>query len=83
MPLITLSDVRPTQVSWLWRDRIPRGAITLLDGDGGLGKSTLSLTIAAAITAGRGLAGSDAPVLSRVLLSQSSGYGCIQCRSCR
>jgi hypothetical protein len=36
----------------LWRDRIPLGKLTVLDGDPGLGKSTLLLDLAARVTTG-------------------------------
>jgi hypothetical protein len=47
------SALEPTQVSWLWDGRIPLGAITLLDGDPGLGKSLLTLDLAARVSTGR------------------------------
>ena len=50
--LVTLADVVPENVSWLWLGRIPRGMLTLLDGDPGLGKSTITLDIAARVTRG-------------------------------
>jgi hypothetical protein len=40
-------------VSWLWQQRIPLAGITLLDGDHRLGKSLLSLQIAAAVSSGK------------------------------
>lgn len=50
--LTTLADVRPERVSWLWPGRIPVGKLVTLDGDPGLGKSTLALAFAATITTG-------------------------------
>jgi hypothetical protein len=50
--LVLVADVDREQVTWLWRDRIPRGKVTVLDGDPGTGKSTLTLTIAAKVTTG-------------------------------
>jgi hypothetical protein len=50
--LTRLSDVKPEQVQWLWPGRIPVGKLVTLDGDPGLGKSTLALEIAATITTG-------------------------------
>lgn len=46
----TLSDVAPERVSWLWLGRIPRGKLTLVVGDPGVGKSHLTLDIAARVT---------------------------------
>lgn len=51
--LITLDQVRAEPVRWIWPGRIPLGKLTLLDGDPGLGKSTLMIDIAARITTGR------------------------------
>lgn len=50
---VLLSDVAVEAVEWLWYGRIPLGMITVLDGDPGLGKSTLSLDFAARVTQGR------------------------------
>lgn len=48
---ITLvSDVKPERVQWLWPGYIPLGKLTMLDGDPGLGKSTLTLDLAARVT---------------------------------
>jgi hypothetical protein len=47
-----MSSVRPEAVTWLWEHRIPRGKLTLLDGDPGVGKSSVALAIATAITRG-------------------------------
>jgi hypothetical protein len=48
----TLADVTARAVEWLWRPWIPLGAITLLDGDPGLGKSTITIDLAARVTRG-------------------------------
>ena len=49
---IRLSTVRPETVLWLWPGRIPSGKICILDGDPGLGKSTVTLDLAARVTRG-------------------------------
>jgi hypothetical protein len=49
---VLMSDVRAEVVNWLWQDRVPLGKVTILDGDPGLGKSTLMLDIAARVTRG-------------------------------
>jgi hypothetical protein len=48
--LICLADVQPEQVSWLWPGRIPVGKLVTLDGDPGLGKSTLACALAGPVT---------------------------------
>lgn len=47
------SDVRIEAVEFLLADRVPTGAVTMLAGDPGLGKSTLSCGLAAGTTVGR------------------------------
>jgi len=44
---------------WLWKDRIPAGKITVLDGDPGLGKSTLLCELAARVSRGDRLPSDD------------------------
>ena len=51
------SEVTPRPVEWLWQDRIPRGKLTLLDGDPGLGKTTLLLDLSARVSTGRSMPG--------------------------
>lgn len=57
--LLRLSDVKPESVAWLWPGRIALGKLTLIAGDPGLGKSFLTLDIAARVS--RGGAWPDAP----------------------
>lgn len=49
---VTLSDVEIERVEWLWERRLPRGKVTVLDGDPGVGKSLILTGIAAAVSAG-------------------------------
>ena len=49
------ADVRREPVSWLWADRVPFGAITVLAGAPGLGKSLLTVHLVSQLT--RGLIG--------------------------
>lgn len=39
-------------VDWVWRGRIPRGALTVLEGDPGLGKSKVTIDMAARVSRG-------------------------------
>lgn len=50
--LVRMSDVEPEAVSWLWPNRIALGKLTLISGDPGLGKSFVTLDMAARITTG-------------------------------
>jgi putative DNA primase/helicase len=47
---VRLADVKPENTRWLWPGRIPLGRVTLLVSDPGLGKSLLTLDIAAAVS---------------------------------
>src|SRR3954452_1195191 len=49
---VRFSALAPQKVPWLWPDRIPLGRITLLVSDPGLGKSLLTLDIAARVSTG-------------------------------
>lgn len=50
--LIRMSDVKAEQIQWLWYGRIPLGKVSMFSGNGGLGKSYVSLDIAARISNG-------------------------------
>ena len=52
LKIIPMSEIVPEPVNWLWEPYIPSGAITLIQGDGGLGKTTIALVVAAAVTIG-------------------------------
>ncbi len=44
------SDIDMVNVEWLWPDRIPRGKITVMAGNPGLGKSQITAFMAAVVT---------------------------------
>lgn len=50
--LVCLSDVTPCPVEWLWPGRIALGKLSLIAGDPGLGKSFVSLFMAATVSRG-------------------------------
>ena len=50
--IITMSDVKPQSVCWLWHGRIPLGCVSLLIGRPGAGKSFLTCEMAATISRG-------------------------------
>jgi hypothetical protein len=49
----TAADIEPRRTHWLWTDRLGRGALTLLAGREGIGKSTLAYQLAADLSRGR------------------------------
>lgn len=74
--LVRVADVKAEQVAWLWPGRIPAGKITVLDGDPGLGKSTLTLDLAARVTTGSPMPDGSppaGPAAGVVLLSAEDG----------
>jgi putative DNA primase/helicase len=50
--LTTVSSVTSRAVEWLWPGRLPLGKIAMLDGDPGLGKSNVTLDLAARVSTG-------------------------------
>ena len=70
----SLSEVEPEQVEWLWPRRIPKGKITVLDGDPDNGKSVLTTDLAARVTAGLNLPdGTPMETAGAVLVSAEDG----------
>jgi putative DNA primase/helicase len=51
--LVNMADVQPEAISWLWTGRLARGKVTALAGDPGMGKSFITLDIAARISTAR------------------------------
>jgi hypothetical protein len=45
--LVQAGTVRMTRVDWAWENYVPMGTLTLIDGDPGDGKSTLTMDLAA------------------------------------
>jgi hypothetical protein len=50
-------EIEPRNIKWLWEPYIPMNMLTLFVGDPGVGKSYVTLSMAAAVTRGDGLAG--------------------------
>ena len=53
LPLKSLANIQPENVEWLWPGKFAKGKLNLLGGLPDMGKSTLSLAIAATVTRGR------------------------------
>ena len=51
--LVCLADIEPRPIDWLWKDRLAAGALSVLSGDPGSGKTWVALAIAAALSRGR------------------------------
>ncbi len=72
--LVMLDTVTPEAISWLWQGRIPLGKLSLIDGDPGLGKSTVTLDLVARISRGASMPdGSPGVSGGAVLLTLEDG----------
>lgn len=72
-----LDTIEREEVDWLWYPYIPRGKLTILEGDPGLGKSFITCALAADISTGRAFPGQDterAPG-NVLMLSAEDGLG--------
>jgi len=58
--VIRLDTVPRERVTWLWPGRLARGKLGIIDGDPGLGKSVITLDIAARVSTGSPMPG-DTP----------------------
>jgi DNA repair protein RadA/Sms len=68
LPYQILSNVKTRPINWLWKPYIPRGAMTMIVGDGGYGKSWMTCAIAADLSSGRALPGQEPLAPQRVLM---------------
>lgn len=72
--LVMLDTVTPESISWLWEGRIPLGKLSLIDGDPGLGKSTVTLDLVARVSRGASMPdGSPGVSGGAVLLTLEDG----------
>jgi putative DNA primase/helicase len=56
---VRISEVEREEVVWCWENRIPLKKLSIVEGDPGLGKSQLTLAIAAPITKGLPIFGDE------------------------
>ena len=52
LDVASMDDVQPEAVEWLWYPYIPRGSLTMLDGEPGVGKSLFTTHLAAIVSRG-------------------------------
>lgn len=72
----SLASISDGTLSWVWEGRIPRGKLSLIVGDPGVGKSFLTLDLAARVTVGAPLpGGGTAPEGRALVFSAEDGVG--------
>jgi putative DNA primase/helicase len=54
IPIFTrcAAEIRPVPVEWLWKNRLARGKLTIIASDPGLGKSLITVAVAATVSSG-------------------------------
>lgn len=52
LKLIKMSSVEVEEIQWIWYPYIPRGKVTIIQGDPGEGKTTFVLAMIALLTKG-------------------------------
>lgn len=55
--IITLASVMPQPIEWLWRPHFALGKLSVLAGHPGLGKSLVTMDMAAHVSTGREMGG--------------------------
>lgn len=74
LAIVRLDQVKAEAIDWIWPQRLARGKLTLIAGDGGLGKSTCAIAMAATISVGaRWPDGPAAPKGATLILSAEDG----------
>jgi hypothetical protein len=75
---IRMSDVEAEDVDWLWYPYIPRGKLTIIEGDPGLGKSWITMALSSYVSLGKrfpGVEPDDAVDGNILLMSAEDGLG--------
>jgi putative DNA primase/helicase len=76
MPLLIMQDVAVEPLDWLWPGRLLFGKYNLIVGDGGIGKSTITIDIAARLSRGVPLPdGTRHPACGTLLVMPEDGAG--------
>lgn len=66
--IVRMDEVKAVNVEWVWYPYIPRGKLTLIEGDPSMGKSWITFALASFLSRGRRLPNQDRSVSGRVLL---------------
>ena len=64
------TDIEPLDAEWVWKGHIPQSMLTIVAGDGGIGKGRLIANLVSRITRGAPMPdGSEGPPIGSVLLA--------------
>lgn len=75
LKLISMQDVQEESVQWIWYPYIPKGKITIVQGDPGEGKTTFVLSLVSLLTKGLPMPGSDAALSPMNVIYQTAEDG--------
>ena len=75
LKLLTMSDIQAEKVRWLWQPYLPRGKITMIQGDPGDGKTTFVLALTALLTRGLPMPGGEAAAPPMNVIYQTAEDG--------
>ena len=75
LKVFSMDEVQVEEIKWLWYPYIPFGKITLIQGDGGCGKTFSILAIISALTTGGLLPESDEPLIPSNVIFQTAEDG--------
>jgi archaellum biogenesis ATPase FlaH len=73
--LISMSDVQAEEVKWIWYPYIPRGKVTIIQGDPGEGKTTFMLEVISLLTRGEALPECDSALPPMNIIYQTAEDG--------
>ena len=78
LKIISMDDVIAEDVEWLWYPYIPYGKLTIIHGDGGEGKTTQILRLAALLSKGEKLPCDDTEREPINIIYQTAEDGLVQ-----
>lgn len=74
--LLKLEEIEAQRIEWLWKPWLPKGKMCMIDGDPGLGKSFVTLDLAARLSRGDpfpdGIQGPGVPTASLIIACEDS-----------
>ena len=75
LKLISMDEIKAEEVKWLWYPYLPRGKLTIVQGDPGEGKTTFVLAVIAALTRGETLPESEQVLEPLTVIYQTAEDG--------